>query len=79
MPKSARLSPEAREAQRDAAYERGWVDSLRAYWAISLQPIDDCFDYGKGWNACAKYRWADPSNNGRAPDPDFRVPRNAQT
>lgn len=70
-----RETPEEREERRDAAYERGWVDSLSAYAAHGLQPSEDVWDYGRGWEACAKYRWQDPANNGVAPDPNFRTPR----
>lgn len=73
-----RETPEDEEKRRDAAYERGWVDSLSAYAAHSLQPIEDMFDYHKGWHACAEYRWKDPANRGVAPDPDFRTPRAAR-
>lgn len=71
----SRVDPETRERQRDAAYERGWVDSLNAYWNSSGQPFEDIYNYHEGWEACAKYRWEDPTNNGRAPDPNYRVPR----
>lgn len=70
-----RPSFEDRESRRDAAYERGWVDSLSAYSAHTLQPIEDVWDYRQGWEACAKYRWQDPANRGRAPDPNYRTPR----
>lgn len=68
-------TPEEREQRRDAAYERGWVDSLRGLQGHSVQPIDDVYDYARGWDACAKYRWEDPKNNGRARDPSYRIPR----
>lgn len=71
----SRLEPEERERQRDAAYERGWKDSLTAYYNMTNQPDDDRYDYGKGWDACAKYRWEDPANRGSAPDPNYRIPR----
>lgn len=64
-----------REARRDAAYERGWVDSLRGYDARGVQSWDDNYDYARGWEACAAYRWKDPTNRGRAPDPTYRTPR----
>jgi len=63
---------EARAARRANAFERGWVDSLSAYDKRAEQPIGDVFDYVKGWNACADYRWADPTGRGVAPDPAFR-------
>jgi hypothetical protein len=66
---------EQREAQRDAAYERGWVDSLSAYDRTSMQPTTDIYYYRQGWDACADYRWADPSNRGRALDLNYRKPR----
>lgn len=66
---------EEREAQRDAAYERGWVDSLTAHWRASCQSMDDLYYYTLGWQMCAQYRCLDPSNRGTAPDPDFRIPR----
>ncbi len=66
------ISREERELQRAAAYERGWVDSLRGYQNGAAQPWEDKYDYQRGWWACADYRWADPSNNGVAPDPNFR-------
>lgn len=71
MTKATKMTDE----QRDAAYERGWVHSLKAYAAHSGQPMDEVYYYGQGWDACAKYRWEDPSNRGTAPDPTFRVPR----
>lgn len=70
-----RQSAQEREAANDAAYERGWVDSLRAYDQQSRQPIEDAYWYRKGWDACADYRWKDPKNRGSAPDLNFRVPR----
>lgn len=69
------IEPEERERQRDVAYERGWVDSLKAYDATSLQPVDDIYYYSRGWQACAEYRWEDPSNRGVAPNPNYRIPR----
>lgn len=68
-------TPEEREKRKDAAYERGWVDSLTAYDRTNLQPPEDIYAYRQGWDACAKYRWEDPANKGRAPDPNFRIPR----
>lgn len=68
-------TPEERIARRDAAYERGWVDSLSAYDRTSCQPTEDIYYYRQGWDACAKYRWADPAGRGRAPDTKFRIPR----
>jgi hypothetical protein len=70
-----RPDPEERARQRDAAYERGWVDSLRACQNVSQQPVEDAYDYQQGWNECAKYRWEDPANDGCAPDPNYRKPR----
>jgi hypothetical protein len=70
-----RPDPEERNKRRDAAYERGWQDSLRGYAAHSLQPIDDVYYYAQGWSECAKYRWENPANNGCAPDPNYRKPR----
>ena len=75
MVRKSIVSREEREARCDAAYERGWVDSLRAYFSISTQPIEDAYCYRQGWLACAAYRWADPSNRGVAPDPTYRTPR----
>ena len=68
-------NPADREARRDAAYERGWVDSLRAYDDRGSQPVQDIYDYARGWEACSDYRWANPYGRGVAPDPDFRTPR----
>lgn len=65
------------EAAADAAYERGWVDSLDAYDRISLQPTDDIYWYRIGWDTCAKYRWEDPKNRGRALDRNYRIARKA--
>lgn len=73
--KAPRETTAEREARRDAAYERGWVDSLRAYDARSCQPVDDIFDYARGWQACADYRWKDRNGRGVAPDPTYRTPR----
>lgn len=70
-----KLTAEEIEAKRDAAYERGWVDSLRAHDRASCQPNADIYCYREGWEACAKYRWQDPSNRGRATDPGFRIPK----
>lgn len=63
------------EDDRDAAYERGWLDSLRAYDNLSGQPIEERYDYAAGWHACGNYRWADPRGRGVAPDPTHRTPR----
>ncbi len=71
----AKVSREEREQQRDAAYERGWLDSLRAFYNTGGQPIEDVYDYVSGWEACSKYRWEDRRNRGVAPDPAFRRPR----
>lgn len=65
-------TPEDRVRRREAAYERGWVDGLQAYDARATQPVNDIYDYWAGWEACASYRWRDPSNNGVAVDPTFR-------
>lgn len=73
--KLPRRSAQEKEAAADAAYERGWVDSLTAYDRTSCQPIEDVYWYRRGWDACAEYRWADPANNGSAPDKNFRIPR----
>lgn len=70
-----RRTPQQDKERRDAAYERGWLDSLRAYYALSLQPLEDCYDYAAGWQACAAYRWANPANRGIAPDTSYRMPR----
>ena len=67
-------TPEAREARRQAAYERGWVDSLHGYQATHSQHVEDIYDYAQGWHACADYRWADPRNNGVASDETYRKP-----
>ncbi len=74
---SAKESLEAGEARRDAAYERGWVDSLTAFDARSIQPWEDIYDYARGWEACARYRWRDMAGRGVAPDPTYREPRPA--
>ena len=63
------------ETEKDAAYERGWVDSLDAYQRISCQPFNERYYYGQGWDACAKYRWQDRNGNGVAPDRNYRTPR----
>ncbi len=63
-------------AQRDdAAYERGWIDSLDAYDRASLVPSADRYWYKRGWDACADYRWRDRNGNGIAPDRSYRTPR----
>lgn len=72
--KPAKETVEARDARRAAAFERGWVDSLRAYDARAMQPTEDIYDYSKGWHACADYRWSDPRNRGVAADPAYRAP-----
>lgn len=72
---AGRETAEQRESRRDAAYERGWVDSLRAYYARSSQAVEDIYDYAQGWHACADYRWQDRNGRGIAPDPTFRTPR----
>lgn len=69
-----KLSPE-QERAADAAYERGWRDSLSAHSRHSGQPMNDIYYYGQGWDACAKYRWEDPANRGVAPDRNYRTPR----
>lgn len=66
-----KLTPE----QADAAYERGWVDSLDALDRTSCQPTADIYWYRTGWQACADYRWQDRCNNGVAPDRAYRTPR----
>lgn len=45
-----------RDAARKAAYERGWTDSLTAYYAVCCQPWEDKYDYITGWWACADAR-----------------------
>jgi hypothetical protein len=70
--KAVKETAEARDARRDAAFERGWVDSLRGYYALSMEPIDDGYYYKRGWDMCTAYRWIDPKNNGVAPDPNYR-------
>lgn len=66
-------SPRPRpQGRRAAAFERGWVDSLNGYFNLVNQSIEDSFDYRRGWDECATYRWADPINRGVAPDPTFR-------
>jgi hypothetical protein len=68
-------TPEQRDERRAAAFERGWSDSLRAHDNSMSVPWADKYDYGRGWNACARYRWHDPNGRGVAPDPDWRPPR----
>jgi len=70
-----KVTDEERKAQRDAAYERGWVDSLIAFDRTSQQPTEDIYCYRQGWDACAEYRWKDPANRGSAPDRNFRKAR----
>ena len=53
----SKMSLAERDAARKAAYQRGWRDSLTAYFAVSEQPLPDKFDYLKGWWACADARW----------------------
>lgn len=45
-----------RDLARKAAYDRGWKDSLTAYYAVSEQPWKDKYDYLTGWWACADMR-----------------------
>lgn len=66
-----RLRPTTEEA--DAAYERGWVDSLDA--RLDMSPGVDPYCYHMGWQACADYRWQDRNGRGVAPDRTYRVPR----
>lgn len=63
---------------KDAAYERGWVDSLDARYGHSFEPIGTGYWYVRGWNACADYRWLDRSGRGVAPDRKYRTPRPAR-
>ena len=70
-----KATTEQDKACRDAAYERGWVDSLSAFDRTSCQPTADIYDYRLGWDACANYRWKDPANRGKASDPNYREPR----
>lgn len=63
------------QAANNAAYERGWVDSLDARWVSSIDPMIDRYWYARGWHACADYRWRDPSGRGVAPDRDYRIAR----
>lgn len=64
-----------RTAEDDAAYERGWVDSLDAIDRSSLQPKDDIYWYRTGWQRCADYRWQDRTKRGVADDRTYRAPR----
>lgn len=68
MSTKPRETLEAVERRRTAAFLRGWDDSERAYAADSLQPIEDRYDYMRGWWACGDWRF------GRGPGPydDFR-------
>lgn len=53
----ARAATPKRTAEDEAAaYQRGWDDGMRAYWALSLQPIADRFAYNKGWHDAADHR-----------------------
>ena len=63
---------EAAALAADAAYERGWKDSLDAYARHSLIPPNDRYWYGIGWQACADYRWQDRNGRGIAPDRNYR-------
>jgi len=72
MAKPPGETPVARNARFEAAYERGWVDSLRAHNALSCQPALDKYYYQRGWHDCADYRWKDPEGRGVAPDPTYR-------
>lgn len=56
--KTHRLSEEVKAA-REAAYQRGWTDSLTAYYGVSEQPWKDKYDYLTGWWACADKRRAE--------------------
>lgn len=69
------MSAKPTEDMRDAAYERGWVDSLHGVFAACVQLASDKYDYISGWHACAKYRWRDPKGRGVAPDTSYREPR----
>lgn len=71
-------TPEQRAAA-DAAYERGWIDSLDAYIRSQVVPIEQRYWYHRGWDACAKYRWTDRIRNGVAPDRTYRVPRDPRS
>ncbi len=70
--RAAKETPEARDVRRAAAFERGWVHSLNGYDARAQQPVEDLYDYRRGWDECAIYRWADPANKGIAPDLNYR-------
>lgn len=72
MRRKSKETCEERNRRRDVAFERGWADSLRGYFALSMQSMEDCYDYGRGWSDCATYRWADPRNRGIAPDSTYR-------
>lgn len=63
------------DEEKDAAYERGWSDSLTAHFAPSRVPINVRYYYIDGWQKCADYRWRDPAGRGVAPDPTYREPR----
>jgi len=64
-----------KETAADAAYERGWVDSLDAWDRLSSQSMADSYWYRRGWQACANYRWQDRNGRGIAPDRAYRTPR----
>ena len=55
--KRARKTPAERDARCKAAYDRGWRDSLTAFFAVCEQPWSDKYDYLTGWWACADDRW----------------------
>lgn len=74
MPRARRETVEAMKVRLFRAFERGWADSLRGYYAVSMQPVEDIYAYGRGWHQCADYRWADPNGRGVAPDPSYRPP-----
>lgn len=63
------------EEQKDAAYERGWVDSLTAYFAPISIAMGEQYYYLRGWHTCADWRWEDPSRRGVALDKTYRRPR----
>lgn len=63
------------EADKDAAYERGWIDSLSAHWNTGAVSHDVLYWYIQGWQRCADYRWQDRNGRGIAPDPTYRISR----
>lgn len=72
MRRTERTVKKLTDQDHAAAFESGWVDSLRGYFGLVLQPVEEAFDYRRGWDECAAYRWADLNGRGVAPDPTYR-------